>query len=163
MHQLRRLLKYAKKDWPYFTLATAATLVITGLNLWAPLIIRDVLGVLRTETGAAAWHHISRLGLVLLAIYLLRTFCQFIARYYSHVGGWNLVARMRAITYDHLQKLSLRYYQDKQTGQLMSRIVYDTANLENLSAHALPDLLSNIVLFAGVTIVVFTLNPRGAD
>ena len=160
MHQLRRLLKYAKKDWPYFTLATAATLVITGLNLWAPLIIRDVLGVLRTETGAAAWHHISRLGLVLLAIYLLRTFCQFIARYYSHVGGWNLVARMRAITYDHLQKLSLRFYQDKQTGQLMSRIVYDTANLENLSAHALPDLLSNIVLFAGVTIVVFTLNPR---
>lgn len=159
MRTLRRLVEYAKKDWPFFTLATVALLAITGLNLAAPLIVRLILSLVRVG-GPAAWARISRAGLLLLGLYLARTSCQFVARYCSHVGGWNLVARMRAITYDHLQKLSLRFFQDKQTGQLMSRMVYDNANLENLSAHALPDLITNTVLLAGVTVLLFSLHPR---
>ena len=160
MKTLRRLMRYAKKDWPCFTVAALATLAITALNLSAPLVIRRVLGLARTGGGVAAWREISRAGLVLLGIYLLRTACQFLARYYSHVGGWNLVARMRSLTYDHLQKLSLRFFQDKQTGQLMSRTIYDNANLENLSAHAIPDLLTNGLMFAGVTVLLLRLNTR---
>ncbi|MGE5551367.1 MAG: ABC transporter ATP-binding protein [Bacteroidota bacterium] len=160
MRTLWRLVKHAKKDWPYFSLATVALLAITGLNLWAPLIIRDILGLVRTGYGYETWAGISRAAMLLLAVYLMRTVCQFVTRYCNHIGGWNLVARMRALTYDHLQKLSLRFFQDKQTGQLMSRMVYDNANLENLSAHALPDLLSNTLLLAGVTVLVFRLNTR---
>ncbi|MCL6613351.1 MAG: ABC transporter ATP-binding protein/permease [Firmicutes bacterium] len=160
MRTLRRLIAHAKKDWPYFTFAALATLAVTGLNLWAPLVIRNILGLVRTGRGATAWREISRAGLVLLGIYLLRAACQFVARYFNHVGGWNLVARMRSLTYDHLQKLSLRFFQDKQTGQLMSRTIYDNANLENLSAHALPDLMTNVLLLAGVTALLFKLNGR---
>lgn len=160
MRILWRLLGHAKKDWPYFTFAAVALLFITGLNLWAPLVIRDMLGFVRTGHGIETWWRISRLGLTLLGIYLLRTLCQFVARYYSHAGGWNLVARMRSITYSHMQKLSMRFFQDRQTGQLMSRIIYDNANLETLSSHALPDLFSNILMLIGVTVLLFSLNAR---
>lgn len=160
MRTIWRLVQRAKQDWPYFTSATLAVLAVTGLNLWAPMVIKDILAKVRVGGGPSAWTEISRGGTLLLAIYLARTACQFVTRYYSHVGGWNLVARMRAATYDHLQKLSLRFFTDKQTGQLMSRVIYDNANLEVLSAHVIPDLLSNALLLIGVAILLFTLNAR---
>jgi len=51
------------------------------------------------------------------------------------------------------------YYHDKQTGQLMSRVMNDTAAFETLIAHAIPDLVSSIILFVGVTIILFWTNP----
>ncbi|MGQ9778866.1 MAG: ABC transporter ATP-binding protein [Bacillota bacterium] len=159
LRTLRRLLGYVGQDWPYFTAATLAMLAVVGLNLYAPLLIRQILGLVRTG-GKEAWPAIGRVALFLLLVYAARAACQFVARYFSHVGGWNLVARMRSLTYDHLQKLSLRFFQDKQTGQLMSRTIYDTANLENLSAHAIPDLISNALLLLGVAFLLFRLNLR---
>ncbi|MEI6291839.1 MAG: ABC transporter ATP-binding protein, partial [Chloroflexota bacterium] len=58
----------------------------------------------------------------------------------------------------HLQRLSLRYYEDKQIGQLMSHVINDTDLFEQLIAHAVPDIIVNIITFAGVTIVLLSLN-----
>lgn len=158
MKSLIRLLKYTKQDWPYFVIATVSILAITALNLWIPLIIKQILSLISGGQGPETLAAIGRSGMLLLAAYLGRTFCQFMQRYYSHVGGWSLVARMRQKIYDHIQKLSLSFFQDKPTGQLMSRIISDTANMETLTAHALPDMLSNVLLLIGVTILVFSLN-----
>lgn len=161
MHTLVRLWQEARRYAIYFLLAAAALLMITGLNLYAPLLIKKILEVIRTgRDPLATMEVVGRLSLLLLLVYLLRAGAQFLARYYSHVGGWRLVAHMRSLTYDHLQKLSLRYFQERQTGQLLSRTINDTANLENLVAHALPDALANLLLFAGVAVVLFTLNAR---
>ena len=139
--------------------AAISLLVITGVNLWTPLLIKDILRILRVGGDRSAiLNNINRLSLILLVAYLLRAAAQFAARYYSHVGGWRLVTHMRIKTYDHLQKLSLRYFHDKQVGQLLSRTVNDNANLENLVSHAIPDALANVMLFIGVAIVLFTQN-----
>ncbi|MCL2096103.1 MAG: ABC transporter ATP-binding protein/permease, partial [Oscillospiraceae bacterium] len=61
--------------------------------------------------------------------------------------------------YNHLQRLSVAYYHDKQTGQLMSRVMNDTGSFESLIAHAVPDLVSSIILFIGVTVILFYTNP----
>ena len=114
----------------------------------------------RPRKPGPAWSTISRPACCSSSSIVLSTACQFLARYYNHVGGWNLVARMRSLTYDHLQKLSLRFFQDKQTGQLMSRTIYDNANLENLSAHALPDLLTNGLLLRRRHHAALRLNRR---
>lgn len=159
MKILFRLWGEARRYWPYFTVSTIALLVITAVNVWTPLIVREILRILRVEAGPSAFPVIGRLGLLLLAAYLIRTAAQFCARYYSHVGGWRLVAHMRTKTYDHLQKLSLGYFHDKQTGQLLSRAVNDNANLESLVSHAIPDAVSNLLLFAGVAVVLFTQKP----
>lgn len=161
MQTLRRLWREARRYSLYFISAAVAMLIITGLNLVAPLIIKDILALLRASGSRGAnIAAIQRLSLLLLLIYFVRTAAQFVARYYNHVGGWRLVAHMRTLTYDHLQKLSLRFFQDKQTGQLLSRTVNDNANLENLVAHAVPDAISNVLLFLGVAVVLFTQNAR---
>ena len=158
---LWRLWLESKRYWVCFLISTAALLVITAISLWTPLLIRAILKNLRIGTDrSAVMSEITRISMMLLGAYLVRTAAQFAARYYSHVGGWRLVAHMRSVTYDHLQKLSLRYFHDKQTGQLLSRTVFDNANLESLVSHAIPDALTNLLLFTGVTVVLFTQNPR---
>jgi len=53
----------------------------------------------------------------------------------------------------------MSYYQDKQTGQLMSRVVNDTATFESLIAHALPEVTTNVLTIIGVLIIMFVINP----
>jgi ATP-binding cassette subfamily B protein/subfamily B ATP-binding cassette protein MsbA len=67
---------------------------------------------------------------------------------------------MRVKAYDHLQKLSLRFYHDKQTGQLMSRTTNDTATFEMLIAHVVPELFGNVLVIIGVAVVLFSTNVR---
>ncbi|HEX3046372.1 MAG TPA: ABC transporter ATP-binding protein [Bacillota bacterium] len=161
MRTLLRLWREARRYSVYFSLAAAAMLIITGINLWTPLLVKEILAILRTSgSKTETLTRIGQWSLLLLLAYLCRTGAQFIARYYSHVGGWRLVAHMRTVTYNHLQKLSLGFFQDKQTGQLLSRTVNDNANLENLVAHAIPDALTNVLLFTGVTVILFTQNAR---
>jgi ATP-binding cassette subfamily B protein len=67
---------------------------------------------------------------------------------------------VRKHIYEHLQALSLRYYEDKQTGQLMSRVINDTELFEQLISHAIPDVIVNLITLLGVTAVLLTLNWR---
>jgi len=76
----------------------------------------------------------------------------------AHLAGWGVVADVRKHIYEHLQALSLRYYEDKQTGQLMSRVINDTELFEQLIAHAIPDVIVNLITLVGVTMVLLTLN-----
>ena len=60
--------------------------------------------------------------------------------------------------YNKLQSLDLGFFHDKQTGDLMSRVVNDTRDFELLYAHMIPDMITNIVTFAGVLIILLTIN-----
>jgi ABC-type multidrug transport system fused ATPase/permease subunit len=140
--------------------AVLATLCVTAVNLTTPLIIKSILKALRVGGDSqVVLVAITKWSALLLGLYLIRSAAQMASRYSSHAGGWRLVAHMRALTYDHLQKLSLRYFHERQTGQLLSRTVYDNANLESLVSHAIPDAITNVLLFAGVSVMLFTLHP----
>jgi len=67
------------------------------------------------------------------------------------------------MVYDKLQQLPFRFFQERQTGQLMSRVVNDTANFEMLIAHAVPDLFTNILIIVGVAVILFAVNPTLAS
>jgi ATP-binding cassette, subfamily B, bacterial len=76
----------------------------------------------------------------------------------AHVAGWGVVADIRKHVYVHLQRLTLRFYEDKQTGQMMSRVINDTDLFERLIAHAVPDVLVNAITLVGISAVLFSLN-----
>jgi len=65
---------------------------------------------------------------------------------------------VRTDLYEHLQRLSLRFYDDKQTGQLISRVVNDADLIEHLIAHAIPDVTANILMLVGVIVILFNIN-----
>lgn len=140
-------------------LVTLSTIAMTGLNLLVPWLLRDLTAGL-TAKEAISLEHIYKLGIILTIAFLARMVLRYFTSYYSHVVAWNVVQLMRVRVYSHLQKLSLRFYHDKQTGQLMSRTVNDTASIEALIAHSIPDLVTNILVLIGVAVVLFSINPK---
>ena len=133
-----RMFKIARPYRIFILLAAILTLMITALNLVAPWMIRDLTNILSSSLDQASLGKIGLIALILGLTYAARIGFRFISNYFAHVAAWRLVTDMRVRIYDHLQKLSLHYYHDKQTGQLMSRVVNDTAQLEMLIAHAIP-------------------------
>lgn len=159
MPVFRRMLKDAKPYRWYLFLAGFSTIMITALNLVAPWMVRDLTNILMGELDDRALRLIGRIAAILGLTYLGRAGFRFISNYFAHVAAWRLVTDMRVRVYDHLQKLSLSYYHDKQTGQLMSRVVNDTAKLETLIAHAIPELFTNILILIGVAVLLFVIQP----
>lgn len=159
MKYLIRLVKIAKPYWGYLIISVISLLAITGLNLLGPWLIRNLIGVITNiNKYPNAQEYIIKISLLLIISYIAGIIFQFLRGYFSHYAAWNLVADVRMMVYDKLQNLSFRYFLDKQTGQLMSRVVNDTANLEMLIAHAVPDLLSNFLILLGIMIILFTIN-----
>ncbi len=71
-----------------------------------------------------------------------------------------MVADTRRQIYDHLQRLSLSFYERQQTGHLMSRMINDSELFERLIAHAIPDTLVNIFMLIGVSAVLMSMNAQ---
>lgn len=157
----------------YMVAVIVATVGVTLLNLAGPWILREFLqyiqiqrvlegGLLSWFSGAAAGDVARHLGIFTLlyaGAYILRGVFQFMTSYLAHVTAWRFVSDLRVALYHHLQKLSLRFYQDKQTGEVMSRVVNDTNHIEPLVAHNIPDLIVNSLMIAGIAAILFYLFP----
>ena len=149
---------------PYRTplLATVFSMILlVGVQLFAPWFIRELIATVRIgNSDALSSGLVTRLALLALAIYAARAGLEFLRSYMAHVAGWGVVADVRVATYRHLQRLSLHYYEDKQTGQLMSRVVNDSDLLEKLIAHAVPDVLVNVLTLVGVSTMLLFMNAQ---
>ncbi len=159
MKHIIRLFKLAKPWTKYLVISTIALFMISGINLTAPYITSKIIAIMESGDYRNSINTIIILALSLLGCFALRALFQFLNNYFAHVASWSLVARVRRVLYDHFQKLSMSYYHDKQTGQLMSRVVNDTSTFENLIAHAIPDLITNIITLVGVLIILVFINP----
>ncbi len=159
MKSLGFVLKYVKRYKGPLALTVGSMILLVGIQLLAPWLVKTMIAtVTDPQAGLEAVDIVARLALVALAIYIVRAGLQFVRSYMAHVAGWHVVADVRAEVYEHLQRLSLRFYEDKQTGQLMSRTVNDSDLIEQLIAHAIPDLLVNVLMLVGVTIVLVSMS-----
>jgi ATP-binding cassette subfamily B protein len=153
--------KFARKYTKALSFAIVSMLLLIAVQLMIPWIIKMLISAITTQMIASqTMAFITNLTLAVLGIYVLRAVLQFLRGYMAHVAGWGVVADVRTYIYNHLQRLSLRYYEDKQTGQLMSRVINDTDLFEQLIAHAVPDVMVNILTLIGVSIVLVSLNWR---
>ena len=159
MQPLSFLVAYARRYTWALVVTVAAMLLLVAVQLVIPWIIKSmVAAVTATEAGAFSQAVVTRLALMALAVYVARAGLQFLRSYMAHVAGWGVVADARTLLYEHLQRLSLRFYADKQTGQLMSRVVNDSDKFELLIAHAMPDVIVNVLTLVGVTVVLMAIN-----
>lgn len=157
MKIILRLLKYAKPYWKYLLIGMVSIIVLTVCQLTAPMIVRELTALIQNsdpELGRKA----LRFAIILAVIYLVQAISTFLRSYITHFAAWHFVSDMRVRIYNHMQKLSLRFYHDKQTGQLMSRASNDVALLELLIAHATPDLIVNVLILVGVAALLFSIN-----
>ena len=134
-------------------------LLLVGVQLLIPWIIKTMVGAITgTDGNVLTMEKVTDLALLALLVYVARAFLQFLRSYMAHVAGWGVVAEARKLIYAHLQRLSLRFYEDKQTGQLMSRVVNDSDKFELLIAHAIPDIAVNVLTLVSVTAVLVHMN-----
>lgn len=158
MKLLWRLGREAARFKKLYAISIFATLLLTAVNLTAPMLLREMTGVV--EKGGGDFGRIGLLTLFIAALYLLRVLFRFLSNYLAHVAAWHLVEDMRVKVYDKIQSLSMRYFHDKQTGDLMSRVVNDTATFEMLYAHIIPEMITNVVTVAGVVSILLYINPK---
>ncbi len=152
-----RLIAFAK-PWTGVLIITCIALLASSLmSLVTPELVRRLTGEISTNTVTA--QKILIYSLILIGAYLIRGAGRFLSMWLAHVAAWEYVAHLTLTVYDKLQRLSMRYFGDKQTGALMSRVINDTRNMEVLIAHAIPDLFSNAVIIIGVGVMIFTINP----
>lgn len=158
MKLLLNLVKASRKYWFYLFIAILAIAGMTSAQLYTPLVVRSLTDMAVNGDPRLA-EEALRMGMILLVLYLLQAFFAFGRSYWTHYAAWHFVADMRAKVYDKLQHLSMKFYHDKQTGQLMSRVVNDTNNIELLVAHVVPDIIVNVIILVGVASILFWINP----
>jgi len=151
--------KLARKYWKLILITTLTMLGLVGAQLLIPWIIRLLIARLTTEPlSLDTLDFVTRISVIALIVFAARAVMQFIRSYAAHKAGWGVVSDARRLVYEHIQKLSLRFYEDKQTGQLMSRIINDTDLFERMIAHALPDVIVNGITLVGVSAILLSMN-----
>ena len=160
MKLLIRLAREAIRHKRLYAVAILSTLGLTAVNLAAPRVLSRVTGLVRQGVTEDRMGTIGKLALVLLGLYLLRVLFRFLSNYLAHKAAWHLVGDMRSRVYDKMQRLDISFFHGKQTGDLMSRVINDTRDLELLYAHIIPDLMTSFVTFAGVLGILLSINPR---
>ena len=161
MDFFKSLFKYTLPYRKPLLVTVVSMILLVGVQLFAPWFIRELIATVRTgSSDALSSSLVTRLALLALAIYAARAGLEFLRSYMAHVAGWGVVADVRVALYRHLQRMSLHYYEDKQTGQLMSRVVNDSDLLEKLIAHAVPDVLVNVLTLVGVSTMLLIMNAQ---
>ena len=155
---LWRLSREAVRYRGLYIAAILSTLALTGVNLAAPKVLSAMTGVVEAGVDEQGLRTIGVFTAVLVGLYLARILFRFLSNYLAHKAAWYLVGDLRTRTYDKLEHMHLGYFHDKQTGDLMSRIVNDTRDFELLYAHMIPETVTNLVTFTGVLIVLLTIN-----
>jgi ABC-type multidrug transport system fused ATPase/permease subunit len=163
MRPLLFTLKMARPYARHLAITVLAMILLVAVQLAAPLLIKKMLEIVTAKNAAidpAAMHKVLLLAMIAMAIYMSRGVFSFLRSYVAHIAGWGVVMDVRSTIYAHLQRLSLRFHDNKKTGQLMSRMVNDSEQLEQLISHAVPDLLVNVLMFVGVSCVLASMSIK---
>ncbi len=158
MKMLWKLTKEASRYKGLYVIAILSTFLLTAVNLAAPKVLSSMTGVVEQGVTDDTFGMIVWLTFALLALYCVRILFRFLSNYLAHKAAWYLVGDLRSRMYDKLQSLDLGFFHDKQTGDLMSRVVNDTREFELLYAHIIPEMITNLVTFAGVLIILLVIN-----
>ncbi len=162
MRHITRLIVISREYWRWMVLAFIAMLGVTGANLAGPWLIRNLVSTIEGSIvhGAAGASQVINISLVLLLVYALKPALRALQVWATHVAGWGSVAAARKEIYEHLQRLSPKYYSTTRTGQIMSRAINDTHHFETLIAHVIPEVIVSFLTVLGVFAVLFSINPR---
>ncbi|NOK63326.1 MAG: ABC transporter ATP-binding protein [Chloroflexi bacterium AL-W] len=142
-------------------LVFTSVIVVTGAGLLAPWLIRELVRVLRLADGdvEATQQSILVLSGLLLLAYGVRSLGQYLNFYYARVVAWNVCHDLRTVLYQQLQRFSPAYYAERQTGEVVSRVIKDTDYLEPIIVDAVYDFLVSVFLAVGVFVILLLIDP----
>ena len=164
---LKRFIAYYKPHRLLFTFDMLASLAVAAIAILYPMITRTMLNTYIPEQNIKM---VAVCGAVLLGVYLLRMALSYFIQYYGHVMGVKMQAQMRSDMFNHLEKLPYSFFDNHETGKIMSRMTNDLMDISELAHHGPENLLiSSISIIASfvylctidwkLTLIVFACVP----
>ncbi len=152
-----RLLAYAKPYAHWMAAALCLVLVITVLELYRPMIMGEVIDLFMEE---APFAKVRRCGLIYLGVLLLSFVCNFLQTWILQLTGQNIIYNIREEVFDHINKLSLRFFDITPVGKIVTRATNDVEALHEMYANILVRLIKNTVTIIGLAVVMLMLNVK---
>ena len=153
---LKRFLAYYRPHRRLFALDMLASLCVALIAIVYPIITRRMLNEFIPNR---AYRTIVFAGVLLLALYGVRMFLNFFIQYYGHVMGVRMQAQMRSDMFRHLEKLPYRFFDENQTGSIMSRMTNDLMDISELAHHGPENLLISTLSILLSCAYLCTINP----
>lgn len=129
---LKRFISYYKPHKKMFVLDMLASFLISLVGMFYPVITRVMLNDFIPNKK---YRFIVIAGIALLVIYVIRMLLQFFVQYYGHIIGVKMQAQMRSDMFKKLQSLPYTYYDNNETGKIMSRMTNDLMDISELAHH----------------------------
>lgn len=143
---LKRFLSYYQPYKKLFTLDFSSAVVVAVLELAFPLVVSRVTDTLLPTEN---WRLIVASSIGLLLLYVVTTILQYVVTYYGHKLGTNIETDMRRDLYSHLQGQSFRYFDNRETGQLITRLTSDLFEIAEVAHHGPEDIFITIFTLSG--------------
>lgn len=152
---LRRFASYYLPYKKLFLLDFGCAVVAALLELAYPLAVQWMVDDLLPKGD---WSMITVAGAALLLVYLMSMGLQFVVNYWGHKLGINIETDMRQQLFNHVQKLSFRFFDNNKTGSLMSRMTNDLFEIGEMSHHGPEDAFIALMTFAGAFSIMLSVN-----
>ncbi|MBE5750540.1 MAG: ABC transporter ATP-binding protein [Clostridiales bacterium] len=143
---LKRFLSYYKPHKLTFTLDMIASFLVAMLGIVYPIITRAMLNDFIPEKQ---YNMIIICGSALLALYFVKLLLNYFIQYEGHMVGVKMQAQMRSDMFNHLQTLPYKFYDNNETGKIMSRMTSDLNDISELAHHGPEN-----ILISGISIIV---------
>ena len=152
---LKRFISYYKPYKKLLILDMIAALLISVTGMIYPIITRTMLN---DYFQNGLYKEIVIAGCIVLALYIIRMFLRYFVQYYGHVIGVKMQSQMRKDLFAHLQKLPYSFYDNNETGRIMTRITSDLFEVCELAHHGPENLLISSVMIILSFTYLMTIN-----
>ena len=152
---LKRFISYYRPHKLIFTLDMLASLLVALVGIVYPIITREMLNELIPNKQ---YRMIVFAGIGLLVLYIVRMLLNFFIQYYGHVMGVRMQAQMRSDMFRHLERLPYSFYDNHETGKIMSRMTSDLMDISELAHHGPENLLISSISVVISFIYLSTIN-----
>ncbi|MCU5301148.1 ABC transporter ATP-binding protein/permease [Bacillus toyonensis] len=152
---LRKFFSYYKPYKGLFILDFSCAVIAGLLELGFPLIVNQFIDKLLPGQN---WTLILWACFGLLAVYMLNAGLQYVVTYWGHMLGVNIETDMRQKLFDHIQKLSFRFFDNNKTGHLISRLTNDLMEIGEIAHHGPEDLFIAVMTLVGAFSFMMMIN-----
>ena len=153
---LKKFLSYYKPHKLMFTLDMAASLAVSIIGIFYPILTRTL--VAEFTGGSLNERLVIGGGVGLLLLYVVRMLLNYFIQYQGHVMGVKMQATMRREMFDHLQRLPFSYYDNHETGKIMSRMTNDLFEVSELAHHGPENVIITSITVVCSFVYLATIN-----
>ena len=154
----RKFFSYYKPYLRLFFADMACALLLSATTLAFPVCTRYLTKDLQNGITTQSLSTVYGVAGIMCALLLIHVACRWFVDYQGHVMGALMEADMRRELFEHYQKLSVRFYDEQRTGELMTRITNDSTNISELFHHGPEDVVISLLNFAGAFAIMMHIN-----